>query len=414
MATVRPTPEQVRARMAEALAGAARTMGRSAEEATGPAGQTLLELDERGARWATRVRDRLALEGDGGRLGLELGRRLHDLHVARFEVRDQVERGRVRRAQRLDEVLRRAQLTTGRMAVLEQACGWAAEVGGFARVMLSRVEVDHWTPWRAWEAGGGVSSLSAWVRSAPHVLLRGPEAQVVGTGESQVWGTGPSLYGCSTADPWRREVAMASGVVAPVWSAGRVVALLHAAHRSAPVGAAERDLLDTFARGFSVVHEREMLSEQVRRQRVRLEEARRAVGAALSDLEPQGVEAARALGDEWPSSGAEVPRQSGAGRTGAGRTGPGGSRAVSGVGGAGEVSGLPVGGREDLSALLTARELEVLALMATGATNERIAQRLVIAVGTVKSHVKQVLRKLGAENRTEAISQYLHATISAG
>ena len=66
-----------------------------------------------------------------------------------------------------------------------------------------------------------------------------------------------------------------------------------------------------------------------------------------------------------------------------------------------------------LDGLLTARELEVLALMATGATNDRIAQRLVIATGTVKSHVKQILRKLQVENRAEAISQYLRLTIGA-
>ncbi len=34
-----------------------------------------------------------------------------------------------------------------------------------------------------------------------------------------------------------------------------------------------------------------------------------------------------------------------------------------------------------------------------------------ITNGTVKSHVKRILRKLGAENRAEAISQYLRLTI---
>ncbi|MBN9792197.1 hypothetical protein DMP17_26895 [Pseudonocardia sp. TMWB2A] len=58
---------------------------------------------------------------------------------------------------------------------------------------------------------------------------------------------------------------------------------------------------------------------------------------------------------------------------------------------------------------LTRREVEVLRLMATGDTNARIASRLVISEGTVKSHVKHILRKLGAANRAEAVSHWLRA-----
>jgi DNA-binding CsgD family transcriptional regulator len=56
---------------------------------------------------------------------------------------------------------------------------------------------------------------------------------------------------------------------------------------------------------------------------------------------------------------------------------------------------------------LTRREAEVLRLMAAGDTNARIARRLVISEGTVKSHVKHILRKLGAANRAEAVSHWL-------
>ena len=56
---------------------------------------------------------------------------------------------------------------------------------------------------------------------------------------------------------------------------------------------------------------------------------------------------------------------------------------------------------------LTTRERQVLALMAEGATNLRIAEKLGISSGTAKSHVAHILRKLNAENRADAVGRYL-------
>ncbi len=52
---------------------------------------------------------------------------------------------------------------------------------------------------------------------------------------------------------------------------------------------------------------------------------------------------------------------------------------------------------------LTQREQELLALMGLGLSNQQIAERLSIAMPTVKFHVTHILRKLGADNRTEAV-----------
>ncbi|MEO5733360.1 MAG: response regulator transcription factor [Rubrivivax sp.] len=52
---------------------------------------------------------------------------------------------------------------------------------------------------------------------------------------------------------------------------------------------------------------------------------------------------------------------------------------------------------------LTQREHELLALMGLGLSNHQIAERLSIAMPTVKFHVTHILRKLGADNRTEAV-----------
>ncbi|MBI9052010.1 MAG: hypothetical protein JEZ00_21525 [Anaerolineaceae bacterium] len=54
---------------------------------------------------------------------------------------------------------------------------------------------------------------------------------------------------------------------------------------------------------------------------------------------------------------------------------------------------------------LSNREVDVLRLVALGASNQEIAQKLVITVGTVKSHINHILRKLCAQNRTEAVAR---------
>ncbi len=54
---------------------------------------------------------------------------------------------------------------------------------------------------------------------------------------------------------------------------------------------------------------------------------------------------------------------------------------------------------------LTPRELEVLRLMAGGAPNARIAERLMLSVHTVKNHVHSILGKLGVTSRWEAVRQ---------
>lgn len=59
----------------------------------------------------------------------------------------------------------------------------------------------------------------------------------------------------------------------------------------------------------------------------------------------------------------------------------------------------------DLGTDLSERELEVLRLVAEGASNQVIAERLVITVGTVKSHINHILGKLNASNRTEAVAR---------
>jgi DNA-binding CsgD family transcriptional regulator len=144
-------------------------------------------------------------------------------------------------------------------------------------------------------------------------------------------------------------------VVAPIVRDGHTVALLHADNfgTGRELDELDRELLWTFASG---------------------------IGWAMDDIAGRGLRRAREDGD---AVGDEP-------LLGAGRTGDG------------EISGAP--GR---LATLTARELEVLHLMSEGASNAAIGQALVISQATVKSHVRHILRKLGAANRTEAVSLFL-------
>ena len=64
-------------------------------------------------------------------------------------------------------------------------------------------------------------------------------------------------------------------------------------------------------------------------------------------------------------------------------------------------AGVPQGGAE---IELTARELEVLALLAEGASNKLIARRLGISAHTAKYHVASLLEKLDAVSRTDAVA----------
>ena len=77
----------------------------------------------------------------------------------------------------------------------------------------------------------------------------------------------------------------------------------------------------------------------------------------------------------------------------------GGNNDVQGAG-RGNASAVP-----GLIEQLTARELEILVLLAAGAPNPRIAEQLVVSLNTVKKHVSHVLGKLGAANRTEAVTR---------
>jgi DNA-binding NarL/FixJ family response regulator len=62
---------------------------------------------------------------------------------------------------------------------------------------------------------------------------------------------------------------------------------------------------------------------------------------------------------------------------------------------------------------LTQRELEILELIVAGCSNGQIAEKLYITVGTVKTHVRNILNKLCADDRTQAAVRALRSGLVA-
>ncbi|MFI5627517.1 LuxR C-terminal-related transcriptional regulator [Nocardioides sp. NPDC051685] len=70
-------------------------------------------------------------------------------------------------------------------------------------------------------------------------------------------------------------------------------------------------------------------------------------------------------------------------------------------------AGEPIGEQHDrlgTVAGLTTREVEVIALIAQGLSNNEIAAKLVLSVNTLKSHIRQTYRKIGVATRSQAVS----------
>jgi DNA-binding CsgD family transcriptional regulator len=164
-------------------------------------------------------------------------------------------------------------------------------------------------------------------------------------------------------------------VASPVMSSDRVIGFLHGDRlgEGRTVTEIDRDNLWTFAEGFGLVFERLALRERLDARRTRVREAFAAAEQGLTALSDD--ELLLVSGDDAPP----VPDPRAAGGTAADR----------------------VGG------LLTARECEVVDLMATGARNREIAERLGIGEATVKSHVRTVGRKLEATSRADAVARYV-------
>ena len=251
---------------------------------------------------------------------------------------------------------------------------------GYHRVLLSRLHGSRWIARSAFAPDDAVLA-DAMVRvgaAAPGRLDSGwPEGDVVRRRT-------PVLVPDAQSNPRvHPELKMLTGsrdyISAPLVGGGDVIGLLHVdrSARARPLTDHDRDLLGLFAEGLGFVFERTVCQEQLIGLKHRLEEQARSVGDLID-----GYLDADLLGP---------PMGPPAGSTAGPRPAP----------------PFPVSGP---LAALTRRELEVLWHLADGESNHQIGARLFISAGTVKTHVKHLLNKLGAANRAEAVARYHQLT----
>ena len=163
-------------------------------------------------------------------------------------------------------------------------------------------------------------------------------------------------------------------VAAPITVRSRTVGMLHADRPQDPCSLSEdaAELLAAFAECVSIVFESACLHEQMTKQLERASETYAEVVSMLGDTDD-----VVSWMSPLPPTAAPRPVR--------------------------HAEATPV-------AALTSREREVLSHLATGATNMQIARNLVVSEATVKSHLKQINKKLGTSSRAGAVAVYARMT----
>lgn len=241
---------------------------------------------------------------------------------------------------------------------------------GFDRAIFSRIVDGVWISQSVYVPDDPVwaAEINRAGQEQPQPLVRGLfETEIVRRREARL--VTDVQHEARVHRPIAEASRSNSYVAAPVMAGDGVVALLHADRylQRRDTDAADCEVLAAYAKGLALAFSRASAAS-------RLE----ALGSALRSASRECDDAVSGAHD-YDLDEAEV------------ETGP-----------------VPAGPtRRALRSVrdrLTAREVEILEHMGRGRTNAAIATKLFISEGTVKQHVKHILRKLGAKNRVEAVS----------
>lgn len=316
---------------------------------------------------------------------LELGERLVEVTALHDRLRNHVMAIRFDTLERIHEGLARLRALPTTAQLIPQAAEELARCCDFDRTLVSGVRDSSWRAEAVWirpdhdpvlaariceHVTGGWIPLSAEVHEAELVRRRVPILVRAAEGRP-----GNDLMAVSQSPAF---------VAAPVVANQRVIGFLHADCVAGGRGLTtfDRDNIASFAEGFGLVFERTALLERLERQRARVHDA---FGATEREL--SGLSDAETVLIRRDRESVAVVRMA---------------------------AGLRKIAISPVDQLLTVRERQVVELMVQGARNRQIADHLVIAEETVKSHVRSISRKLRASSRADAVSRYLHLRMREG
>ena len=264
--------------------------------------------------------------------------------------------------ERVAETVRRLGELPGGEELPARAAAEFGQNSEFGRVVISEVHGSELNAVAVWEREGRGEKLLERLRAEP-LVLEYPlhEHDVARSRLARIVDTGTERGGHA----WAPQLSSRSYVIAPLIADPETIGLVHADDGDRELDELDREVVREFALGLSGVLERAVLRHTLELH-----------SAELSAAAQWMTGAVRRLGDIAGKSASEAL----------------------------------VAAESRALESLTARETEILRLLARGLTNRQIAQQLVVREGTVKYHVKNVLRKLGAAGRADAASRYLRAT----